>query len=91
MRQDVFGRSYAIECLAESNPWRGFEFSYRTLIKNQEEHFDMANLGFIEHFFNDLPINLLINENGELLDEEKSFGSFIQERTQMGPRKQNLV
>ena len=72
MRQDVFGRSYAIECLAESNPWRGFEFSYRTLIKNQEEHFDMANLGFIEHFFNDLPINLLINENGELLDEEKN-------------------
>jgi hypothetical protein len=32
----------------------------------------LANLGFIEHFFNDLPINLLINEKGELLDDEKN-------------------
>ena len=72
MREDVFGRSYAIECRAESNPWRGFEFSYRVLLELKKRHFDLANLGFIEHFFNDLPTNLLINEKGELLEEEKN-------------------
>jgi ATP-dependent helicase HepA len=73
MRQDVFGRSYAIECLDESFPqWRGFEFSYRVLIEDNGKQLESTNSGFIEHFFNDLPINIFIDEKGELLEEEKS-------------------